>query len=120
MINSKDDIIKQVIKARNEREKFLSEMKIAQQKKIAIARKCSDLLKTKFGVKKVILFGSLLDYREMNYNSDIDLAVLGLPEKQLWLAGAILEKNHDFNIDLVEIEKAKPHIIEAIKKGVEL
>lgn len=118
--NKKEEILEEIIRARNNREKIFSEMKIAQKEKIKIARQCADLLKTKFGVKKVILFGSLLDYREMNYHSDIDLAVLGLPEKKLWLAGALLEKNHDFNIDLVEIEKAKPHILKAIKKGMEL
>lgn len=116
----KKEIIKQVITARNNREKFLNEMKISQQEKMNIARQCANLLKTKFGVKKVILFGSLLDYREMNYNSDIDLAVLGLPEKEFWLAGALLEKNHDFDIDLIEIEKVKPHILQAIKKGINL
>lgn len=118
--NKKEDIIEEVIRARNNRETFFNDMKIAQQIKMKVARQCANLLKTKFGVKKVILFGSLLDYREMNYNSDIDLAVLGLSEKKLWLAGALLEKNHDFNIDLVEIEKAKSHIIESIKKGIEL
>lgn len=118
--NKKQEILEQIIRARNNRENFFNEMKISQQEKIKIAQQCADILKTKFGVEKVILFGSLLDYREMNYNSDIDLAVLGLPEKQLWLAGALLEKNHDFDIDLVEIEKAKPHILQAIKKGIDL
>ncbi len=117
---SKNLIINQVLKAREKRIFFLEEMKKRQEIGREIAEKCAFILKEKFGAKKVFLFGSLLNYQEMNYDSDIDLAVLGLPEHQFWLAGALLEKNHDFEIDLVEIEKAKPYILKAIEKGIEL
>lgn len=32
----------------------------------------------------------------------------------------MIEKGHRFTIDLVEAEKAKPHILKAIEQGIEL
>ncbi|MEL4894765.1 nucleotidyltransferase family protein [Crocosphaera sp. Alani8] len=50
-------------------------MKEKQKQGLIIARKCAKFLQYKYGVTKVILFGSLLNYEDMNKDSDIDLAV---------------------------------------------
>ena len=117
---ARQQIITQVLEARAKRGEFLIAMKQRQQKGWQVARKCAIILKEKFGVKRVVLFGSLLDYESMSWHSDIDLAVCGLSGSDFWKAGAALEKGHDFPIDLVEIELAKPHILKAIEEGVEL
>lgn len=100
---------------------FLLEMKQRQKQGLAIAQKCANFLKEKYGVKKVVLFGSLLDYKKMNIHSDIDLAIWGLPENDYFKAvGFLLEIADDFSIDLVEIQHAKPHVRQAIDQGTEL
>lgn len=102
-------------------EKSLLAMKQRQKQGLAIAQKCANFLKEKYGAKKVILFGSLLDYQKMNIHSDIDLAVMGLPEKDYFKAvGFLLEIADGFSIDLVEIQNARPYILQAIHQGIEL
>ncbi|ACK70828.1 DNA polymerase beta domain protein region [Gloeothece citriformis PCC 7424] len=117
---TRSQIVAQVLKARANRGDFLEQMQQRQQKGWEIARQCAKILKEQFGVRRVVLFGSMLNLEEMSYDSDIDLAVWGLPEKDLFRAGAALERGHDFVVDLVEVQKAKPHILKAIEKGMEL
>ena len=56
----KKEIIADVLAARKNQEQFLLDMKQRQQEGLATAKKCAELLKTKYGVTKVVLFGSLL------------------------------------------------------------
>lgn len=62
----------------------------------------------------------MLNPERMTWRSDLDLAVWGLPEKDLFRAGAAIEHGHDFSIDLVEVQHVKPHILKAIEQGMEL
>jgi predicted nucleotidyltransferase len=117
---TKAQIVARVMKARAERPQRLAEMRQRQQQGLAVARECARILKEQFGAKRVVLFGSLLDPEKMTWRSDIDLAVWGLPEKDFFKAGAAIEHGHDFEIDLVEIQHAKPHILPGIEQGVEL
>ncbi len=116
----KQEIIAEVLTARANREQFLAEMKQRQQEGLAVAHKCAELLKEKYGVTKVVLFGSLLNHEKMTPHSDIDLAVWDLPEKDYFKAVADLDYGHDFEVDLVEIQQAKPHIFKGIEQGLEL
>ena len=117
----RQEIIAEVLAARENREQFLLEMKQRQKKGLELAKKCANFLKEKYGVSKVVLFGSLLDYEQMTPHSDIDLAVWGLPEKDYFKAvGFLLEIADNFSIDLVEIQHARYYILSAINQGVEL
>ena len=118
--DKKQEIIDRVLTARANREQFLCLMKQRQQEGLNIARQCAYLLKNKYGVAKVVLFGSLLNHEKMTPHSDIDLAVSNLSEKDYFKAIADLDSEHSFEIDLVEIQKAHPYILEAIRQGVEL
>ncbi|MDV3002969.1 MAG: hypothetical protein N5P05_004624 (plasmid) [Chroococcopsis gigantea SAG 12.99] len=62
----------------------------------------------------------MLSHENLSPLSDIDLAVWGLNERDYFKAGALIERGHDLSVDLVEVEKAKPHILRAIEKGLEL
>jgi predicted nucleotidyltransferase len=124
---TEQQIIERVLKARAERPQFLARMKVKQQQGIKIARQCAKVLKEQFGVDKVVLFGSMLDIESIFEDSDIDLAVWGLPSHLYWKAGCALdniiwESGFDFPpVDLVDVNDAKTHVFEAIKKeGVEL
>ena len=116
----KQEIINRVLTARANREQFLCLMKQRQKEGLDIAKQCAYLLKKKYGVAKVFLFGSLLNHEKMTLHSDIDLAVSNLSEKDYFKAIADLDSGHNFEIDLVEIQKAYPHILEAIYQGIKL
>lgn len=113
-------IVARVLAAQEQRPQRLAQMKERQQRGLEVAHKCARILKEEFGAARVVLFGSMLNPEQMWWGSDIDLATWGLPEKDFFKAGAAIEWGHDFSIDLVEIQYAKPHIRKAIEQGMEL
>lgn len=113
-------IVTRVLAAREQRPQMLVQMKQRQQQGLEVARKCAQILKRNFGAGRVVLFGSMLNPERMTWHSDIDLAVWDLPEEDYFKAGAVIERGHNFPIDLVEVQHAKPHILKAIEQGMEL
>ena len=113
-------IVTRVLAAREQRPQMLAQMKQRQQQGLEVARKAASILKQEFGAERVVLFGSMLDHERMWWGSDIDLAVWGLRSEDFFKAGAAIERCHNFSIDLVEIQSAKPHILNAIEQGQEL
>ncbi len=113
-------IVTRVLAAREQVPQMLVQMKQRQQQGLEIARKAAFILKQEFGAERVVLFGSMLDHERMWWGSDIDLAVWGLRSEDFFKAGAAIERGHNFSIDLVEIQSAKPHILNAIEQGQEL
>ena len=80
------------------------------------ARSAARVLKDSFFAEKVILFGSLLDKNSFDMHSDIDLAVLGVPDRIFYKAlGSLAEVVFPFNVDLVDINDCK----ESLKKVIE-
>lgn len=113
-------IVTRVLAAREQVPQMLAQMKQRQQQGLEIASKAASILKQEFGAERVVLFGSMLDHERMWWGSDIDLAVWGLRSEDFFKAGAAIERGHNFSIELVEIQSAKPHILNAIKQGQEL
>ena len=65
------------------------------------------LLRRRFAVRRVILFGSLADGDWFSADSDIDVAVEGLAPGDYWEAWRLLESViGERPVDLVEIESA--------------
>lgn len=107
---------------RQNRELQLQEMARKQQIGLSIAQQAAQLLKDQFQVSRVVLFGSLLDVEAMHDNSDIDLAVWGLPSDQLLRAWLVLDSSIDFqaafsHIDLVRIEQTPEYMKVEIEKA---
>jgi len=119
-LEDRQKIIDNIQQARSERQIYLAQIRIRQQRGLEIAKHIAQRLKTEFGVQKVVLFGSLLKPECMTFDSDIDLAVWGLPLQLLYRAGSTIEKGHDFPVDLIPGEQAKPYIQQAIAEGIEL
>jgi len=72
-----------------------------------VARAAARLLKQDFGVRRVLLFGSLSRDYGFRERSDIDLAVQGLPPTSFFAAWrAIDELAKDIEIQLVDIDRA--------------
>ncbi|MGA7932397.1 MAG: nucleotidyltransferase domain-containing protein [Kovacikia sp.] len=92
-----------------------------QQRGWQVAREAAQVLKQEFGARQVWLFGSMLEVKRVRAESDIDLAVAGLPDDRYLEAVVRLLDLSDFSVDLVQVEHARSRIREVIEqKGVEL
>jgi predicted nucleotidyltransferase len=85
-------------------------------------RRAAAILKTRYGAKRVVLFGSLAHGAWPFVDSDVDLAVEGLPDDVIWQAWrAVEEIIGDRSVDLVEVETARESLRSAIERhGVPL
>jgi len=86
------------------------------------ARKVALMLKEKYGVRRVILFGSLARDRYLHRGTDIDLLVEGLKIEDLLRAGSdAWEITHPFDVDIIPMERAEKVMIDiALKEGIDL
>jgi predicted nucleotidyltransferase len=82
----------------------------------------ANLLKTKYGAKRVLLFGSICRNAYVHKRSDIDLLVEGLDSDDLLHAGFDAWMiTRPFDVDIIPIERADKAIVEnALREGVEL
>ena len=85
-------------------------------------REVAVVLKTRFGARRVILFGSLAHAAWFMPDSDVDLVVEGLAGDVYWQAWRLTEEIiADRPVDLIEIETAGASLPRAIRRyGVEL
>ena len=86
------------------------------------AKLAAQILKTHYGIKQVLLFGSLLTPNLFDAHSDIDLAVAELPLNLYCDAvGMLLLEVKGFNIDLIRLESS-PSSLKAyiLREGVKL
>jgi predicted nucleotidyltransferase len=85
-------------------------------------RKVADVLKTRFKLRRVILFGSLTRIESFHPQSDVDLAVEGLTGSDYWDAWRAVEDIiADRPVDLVDVEHASRSVLDVIQRyGIEL
>lgn len=86
------------------------EMRAAAEAAQAEARRLAHILADEFGVTRVYLFGSFAWGQETRPDSDLDLAVEGLPPKKYWEAYGQLETATHYAFDLVPLERAWPRL----------
>ena len=106
-----------ILSAKRREQNRLEILQKRRQQALEIAKIAAEILKKEFGAEKIILFGSLLN-DNFHENSDIDLAVFGLSEKQYFKAVARLISLSEFEFDLVEFQYANPEIAKAISEGI--
>jgi predicted nucleotidyltransferase len=110
--------LQRYITSAQERERDrLAKLEERRRSALSLAKQAASLLKEEFGATQVILFGSLLT-ETFHETSDIDLAVIGLPEHQYFQAVGRLLGLGDFDFDLVEVQNARPEMAQAISQGV--
>lgn len=79
-------------------------------------RQVADSLRTHYGARRVILFGSLAHGAWFSANSDVDIAVEGLAGDAYWAAWAMVEQLlPERSVDLVELEAASASLKETIE-----
>jgi len=108
-----------ILTAKARQQKRLAELQQRRQKGFDVAKAAAIILKTEFSASRVVVFGSLLN-EYFHETSDIDLAVWDLPERSYFKAVAKLLSLSDFEVDLVEVQRASPEILEAIAQGIDL
>lgn len=75
------------------------------------------ILRTRYGAKRVILFGSLAHEGWYSADSDVDLAVEGLPSDTYWRAWRVAEEIiGDRSVDLVEVETVREPLRRVIEQ----
>jgi len=87
-------------------------LKDSKAEALASARACAELLKSRFGATRVILFGSLVGQGPWHDRSDIDLAVEGLVPADYFRALSTCWEllPQGINLDLVPLEDARPEL----------
>ena len=97
-------------------------MKDRKAEALAAAKACAELLKTRFGARRVIIFGSLAGEGPWHDRSDIDLAVEGVPPERFFAAYSaccdLLPPGME--LDLVPLEDAYPEMRARILGKVEM
>ena len=87
----------------------LAEMQVAERlaRATVVAQQAAVLLKERYQVAQVAVFGSLVHPALFHAHSDIDLAVWGLAECNYYRAvGELQALNPEFGIDLIRVEEA--------------
>ncbi|MBN1422323.1 MAG: nucleotidyltransferase domain-containing protein [Planctomycetes bacterium] len=74
-----------------------------------------DLLRTRYGVRRVLLFGSVAR-GEIHERSDVDLAVEGLDPAEFFRAAGECMDLLSLPIDLIPLEAAPPGLRERIER----
>jgi predicted nucleotidyltransferase len=84
--------------------------------------KAAAALRSRFAVRRVVVFGSLAHAAWLIPDSDVDLAVEGLAPKDYWQAWRMVEEIiGDRPVDLVEIGSARESLRQTIERdGIDL
>lgn len=94
----------------------------AREQLLERIRQAAAVVKTRFGARRIVLFGSLAHAAWFMSDSDVDLAVEGLRSDAYWQAWRLIEDAiGDRRVDLIEIEMAGESLRQAIQRyGMEL
>jgi predicted nucleotidyltransferase len=87
-----------------------------------MARRAATLLKEKYGVPRVMAFGSLTHPDRFTLWSDVDLAAWGLtPANWLRAMAAVRDLSSEIELNLVDVATCSPELLTAIEReGVPL
>ena len=87
-----------------------------------LARQAAELLKREYGVRRVMVFGSLTHSDGFTLWSDVDLAAWGLtPANWLKAIGAVHALSGEIELNVVDVECCSPQLLAAIEReGVSL
>ncbi len=86
------------------------------------ARQAATMLRGRFGVARVVVFGSLAHDTWFSKTSDIDLAVWDIRLDDYFLAVAYCQDvSPEFSIDLVDMARCRPSLRRAVEvEGIDL
>ena len=93
-----------------------------RQKGLKLAHEAANLLRDKFNVTKVKIFGSVLISDCFTMWSDVDIAAWGIPDDKTFLAMEMVrDLDQEIEVNLVDVNWCKSEILKAIEeKGIEI
>mgnify|MGYP006282237375 FL=1 len=92
------------------------ELEQRRERALALAHQAADLLKRKYGVDKVVLFGSLTQPDTFTRWSDVDLAAFGLTqENSLKAMSDVAGLDPEIEVNLVDAGAVKPSLLEHMR-----
>lgn len=88
----------------------------------AAARQAARILRERFGVTRVVVFGSLVQETGFTRWSDVDLAAWGIaPEDTFRAIGAVMDLDSAVPVNLVDVNTVRPKLLAVIEDdGIEL
>ena len=93
------------------------DLKARRMRAWRVARRATKILKTEFGVERVMVFGSLVHPALFHERSDVDLAVWGLRGREYYRAvSVLLDIEPSISIDMIAFEDARRALQDVILK----
>jgi predicted nucleotidyltransferase len=81
-----------------------------------VARKAAGLLRCRFAVQRVAVFGSLIHPERFHTRSDVDLTAWGLNERDyLRAVAAVTGLDKEISVDLIAVEEAPESLRDLIR-----
>lgn len=111
-----------VITARQKKEQEKHELMLREKRAWEVARSAAILLKEKFDVSRVVVFGSLVHEGCFTRWSDVDIAAWGIsPEDTFRAMSAVMDAATDIEVNLVDVGVCRPELLAVIEQeGIEL
>ena len=108
--------------ARQRWQREQQELKQRQARAWKLAHCAANLLKTRFGASRVVVFGSLVRENCFTPWSDVDIAAWGISPKDTFRAiGILLDVDPAITVNLVPAESCRPALLAAIaQEGIDL
>jgi predicted nucleotidyltransferase len=105
---------------RTARARWLAEKKrreVRRERAWKLVRQAAALLKEKYGVQRVAVFGSLTHSDRFSLWSDVDLAAWGLtPKNWLRAMAAVRDLSDEVELNLVDVTCCPPDLLAAIER----
>lgn len=119
---TKAEILEYKKKMKDKAVTFTSRDKKRKENAWKVAKKAARILKKEFEAQKVVVFGSLITSQGFNKWSDIDMAVWGIADKDLFKAmGYVQDLDPEFEINLVDVDTCSQSLFEVINsEGVDV
>ena len=93
-----------------------SELKTRKERAWELARQAAKLLREKYNVKRVVVFGSLIYEGCFTQWSDVDIAAWGIPADLTFRAiGDVLDLDKTQEINLVDVNTCQPSLLTIIE-----
>ena len=95
---------------------------LTREEALALAERCAETLRNEFQARRVIPFGSVRGDAPWRADSDIDLAVEGVPGELFFHAWSAVERTlpRGVGLDLVDLETASPELRARILEEIEM
>jgi predicted nucleotidyltransferase len=103
--------------ARQRQQQKAHHLAARQQRAWQVAQLAAQLLRNRFGVQRVVVFGSVLSPERFHERSDVDLAVWGLADRDYYRAVAkTLSLDPGISVDLIQGESASERLLTLIER----